>query len=203
MDTKKSRKSKALADSSTQLDKDKDNLMDFIESDNITTSNRNKQADSATKDRKTKEAMIKQLDGKIQNVKSDIDKNRDQLHTRVERKKCLFNIFEKENATWTDGQKEVRSRKLETEKRKWIEFARLHRDSALGGMEDEFLLSELSKDGEQQGKTPGGGRKTQGQPSKSMSDQDWEKRFEQLLREDLIDVGRDFYEESILYDDPN
>jgi len=42
LDTKKSRKSKALADSSAQLDKDKDNLMDFIDSDNITTSNRNK-----------------------------------------------------------------------------------------------------------------------------------------------------------------
>jgi len=49
--------------------------------------------------------MIKQLDGKIQNVRSDIDKNLDQLYTLDEHRKFLFHIFEKENAKWAEEQK--------------------------------------------------------------------------------------------------
>lgn len=36
-----------------------------------------------------------------------------------------------------------------------------------------------------------------------MTEKDWEKRFEQLLAEDLIDVkDENFYDEEILFDDP-
>lgn len=36
-----------------------------------------------------------------------------------------------------------------------------------------------------------------------MTEKDWEKRFEQLLAEDLVDVkDENFYNEEILFDDP-
>ena len=200
LDTKKNNKSKALEDSRKQLDKDNKLLEQFIETDNQTTNERNKQAENETHQRKTKETMIKQLDTKMQSVKSDIDKNLDQLNTLEEHKKFLFHIFEKENVKWADEQKNHRHMKLEKEKRKWIEFAKLHKDAALGGMEDDFLFSEMSKNHDAAKNSSG--RKHQSQKPQQLTDKDWEKRFESLLKEDLIDVEKDFYNENILYQDP-
>mmetsp|Transcript_29569 Transcript_29569/g.45089 ORF Transcript_29569/g.45089 Transcript_29569/m.45089 type:complete len:216 (-) Transcript_29569:807-1454(-) len=186
LDTKKNNKSKALEDSKKQLDKDNKLLEQFIETDNQTTSERNKEADNETHKRKTKETMIKQLDARMQNVKSDIDKNLDQLHTLEEHKRFLFHIFQKENAMWAEEQKEQRKRRLDKERRKWIDYAKLHKEVAFGFEEDPF------DEGKSQKKTM----------PKIMTDQDWENRFEQLLHEDLIDVNKDFYDEDILYKDP-
>jgi peptidoglycan hydrolase CwlO-like protein len=65
----------------------------FIEDDNKTTSERIKEAEQATQDRKKCEAKIKGLDNKIQNLYSDIDKNIDQLTALEHHKKFLFGIF--------------------------------------------------------------------------------------------------------------
>lgn len=46
------------------------------------------------------------------------------------------------------------------------------------------------------------GRNT-GAAKKQTTQKDMEARFEQLLSEDLIDVPDDFYEDEILYDDPD
>jgi len=35
-----------------------------------------------------------------------------------------------------------------------------------------------------------------------MTEKDLEKRFYELLKEDFVDVDKDFYEEDILYKDP-
>ena len=35
------------------------------------------------------------------------------------------------------------------------------------------------------------------------SDKYWEERFDHLLKQDLIDVPRDYYDEQILFDDPD
>lgn len=93
IDLRKNRKAFALKDSSNQLEKDSDKLIKFIETDNRTTSDRNKDAELATQQRKAAEISIKAIDGKIQNVKSEIDKNVDQLQSMEDLKKFLFTIF--------------------------------------------------------------------------------------------------------------
>lgn len=112
LDLKKNRKSYALADSSTQLEKDSAKLIQFIESDNMTTSDRNKEAELATTERKQAENKIKGLDVKIQTVKSEIDKNEDQLKALEDHKQFLFHIFETDNPKWVEDQLAERERKL-------------------------------------------------------------------------------------------
>jgi len=65
LELKKNRKAFALKDSSDQLEKDSDKLIKFIETDNRTTSDRNKDAELATQERKAAEARIKNIDAKI------------------------------------------------------------------------------------------------------------------------------------------
>ena len=55
LENKREAKRAALADSSTQLDKDNKKLTDFIEKDNLDTENIKKEADSCTQARKNKE----------------------------------------------------------------------------------------------------------------------------------------------------
>ena len=66
LDMKKNRKGEALKESSTQLDKDSAKLIQFIDSDNISTQDRQKEADAAMAERKIAENNIKKLEGKIQ-----------------------------------------------------------------------------------------------------------------------------------------
>ena len=66
--------------------------MKFIENDNITTQEKEKQADNFMKDRKEKEGKIKNIDNKIQYLKSEIDKNRDVLSALDDHKKFLITI---------------------------------------------------------------------------------------------------------------
>lgn len=210
LDLKKNRKSYALADSSTQLEKDSAKLIQFIESDNMTTSDRNKEAELATTERKQAENKIKGLDVKIQTVKSEIDKNEDQLKALEDHKQFLFHIFETDNPKWVEDQLAERERKLQKIKRKWITEAKENKDNL--GDDDQFL-SEFSRPADagtstqtasQLGGASGQGRyrNRPGQPPKAMTDKDWEKRFEQLLKEDLIDVPEDFYDEKILFEEP-
>ena len=51
-------------------------------------------------ERKVAENSIKKLEGKIQQVKSDIDKNIDLLTGYEDYKTFLFSIFEKESPVW-------------------------------------------------------------------------------------------------------
>jgi hypothetical protein len=37
----------------------------------------------------------------------------------------------------------------------------------------------------------------------TMTDKDWEAKFELLIREDLIELPDDFYEEELFFTDPN
>ena len=61
LDLKKNRKAYALRDSTTQLDKDSAKLIQFIESDNLTTNERQKAADEAMHERKAAESKINEL----------------------------------------------------------------------------------------------------------------------------------------------
>ena len=102
LDLKMDRKKYALKDSSTQLKKDEATLVQFIESDNMTTNNRMKDSDLSTQERKTAEARIKKFDTEIQQAKSEIDKNIDVLNALEDHKNFLFKIFENENKKWVE-----------------------------------------------------------------------------------------------------
>jgi hypothetical protein len=51
------------------------------------------------------------------------------LNEYEEHKKFLYGIFKKENPKWHEKQEKIREKKYEREKKKWIEYAKLHRDS--------------------------------------------------------------------------
>jgi len=65
LDLKKDRKAYALKDSSTQLKKDSAKLIQFIESDNMTTSDRIKESELAIQERKNAETKIKKYESNI------------------------------------------------------------------------------------------------------------------------------------------
>lgn len=102
LDLKKNRKGDALKESSSQLEKDNQKLIMFIETDNLTTQERQREADKAMVDRKSAENQIKKLEAKIQQIKSDIDKNIDLLGGYEEHKDFLFKIFEKLSPRWCE-----------------------------------------------------------------------------------------------------
>jgi hypothetical protein len=62
--------------------------------------------------------------------------------------------------------------------------------------DDDLFLKELA---------PGDGNAQQTvQKNKNMnSDKYWEERFDYLLKQDLINVPKDYYDEQILFDDPD
>lgn len=190
LDKKKNRKGDALKESSTQLDKDSAKLIQFIDSDNISTQDRQKEADAAMVERKASENQIKKLEAKIQQVKSDIDKNVDLLSGYEEHKSFLFSIFEKENKQWCEETTMNRQRKLDKIKKDWIEMSKLHKDQ-MG--DDEIFMQELLK---QQGDHP------EIVNNVKMTDKDWENRFNDLLKLDLIEMPLDFYDENLLFDEP-
>lgn len=37
----------------------------------------------------------------------------------------------------------------------------------------------------------------------NMSDKDWESKFEMLLKEDLVELQEDFFDEELFFTDPN
>lgn len=63
LEQKKNRKAFALKDSSDQLEKDSDKLIKFIDTDNKTTSDRQKDADLAVQEKKNAESKIQVLNG--------------------------------------------------------------------------------------------------------------------------------------------
>lgn len=77
LDEKQNRKGDALKDSSLQLDTDSAKLIKFIESDNMTTQDKKKEADTEVVKRKKAEVDIKKDEADIQNIRSEIDKNND------------------------------------------------------------------------------------------------------------------------------
>lgn len=76
-------------------------------------------------------------------------------------------------------------------------MSKLHKDS-MG--DDEIFIQELLKaQGEDVGSSHTDDPKKK---PKVMTKADWEKRFEQLLKLELIDVPKDFYYEELLFEEP-
>lgn len=142
-------------------------------------------------ERKAAESKINELKSQIQNLKSEMDKNVDNVNALEEHKKFLYSVFEKENKSWVEQQERNREQKLQKIKSDWIEFNKLHKDQFT---EDDFNLAD------ERGGKPVKNRINQSE--NYMSDQYWSDQFEKRLKADLIDVPDDFYEEEILYDKP-
>lgn len=100
LDNKSKRKDIALKDSTIKLENDHVNLMKFIEQDNLTTQDKDKEAEQMQNVRKKKEKKIKKIDTQIQNLKSDIEKNKDVLNALEEHKKFLVALPFPNLPTW-------------------------------------------------------------------------------------------------------
>ena len=157
----------------------------------MTTQEKQKEADNEVAKRKKAEVAIKKDEADIQNIRSDIDKNIDQLSSLEEYKTFLFSIFEKENKQWCEDQVSKKEGQLQQIKREWIERSKIHKDSM--GDEDIFI--------QEMGKQDGEGPKVQ-KNSEKIGKIDWENRFQMLLKLDLIDVPREFYQEELLFNEP-
>lgn len=94
LDHKQSRKKAAIEQSVAQLERDETKLMKFIEKDSIKTSEAEREAKKAMKDCQSLNDDSKDLENKINNVKSDINKNKDTLSALEDHKKFLLALSE-------------------------------------------------------------------------------------------------------------
>jgi hypothetical protein len=79
--------------------------MKFIEKDSIKTSEAEREAKNAVKDCQGLNEVSKDLENKINNVKSDINKNKDQLSALEDHKKFMLELSELQKKSWVDDQK--------------------------------------------------------------------------------------------------
>jgi hypothetical protein len=77
LDHKNKRKAKALEDSSIQLTSDDTKLLKFIEKDQLSTHDKEREADRTTVERKVMEVTDKDLQSQIVNFRSEIEKQKD------------------------------------------------------------------------------------------------------------------------------
>lgn len=90
LDHKQSRKKTAIETSQVQLEKDGLKLMKYIEKDQIKTSKKEKKAKQAMKDAQLLNEESKDLENKINNVRSEINKNKDILFALEDHKRFLL-----------------------------------------------------------------------------------------------------------------
>lgn len=107
----------------------------------------------------------------------------------------MFKIFERENPQWVEKLKHERERKLTKIRNKWLETYKYTNILE----EDEF--SDLSKpvDG-RSGASPQ--RRRPGDPKRQYTDEELIEIFNKKLENDQIDVPQDFYDEEVLFKDP-
>jgi chromosome segregation ATPase len=105
LDNKLSRKQTAIETSQAQLDKDNQKLIKFIERDQIKTSKKEKKAKQAMKQSQALFDENKDLDNKINNIRSEISKHKDNLSALDEHKKFLMELSTIHDAAWVAEQK--------------------------------------------------------------------------------------------------
>ncbi len=116
--------------------------MKFIEKDQIKTSEADREAKKAVKDCQALNDDSKDLENKINNVKSDINKNKDTLSALEDHKKFLLALSEIQNTQWLEDQKRKKKQRRDQIKRKWIdEHKRDTRDDNIIFREDNDLFS--------------------------------------------------------------
>ena len=90
LDLKQSRKKTAIETSQAQLVKDGLKLVKFIETDSVDTNKKEKEAKDEQKKCQALSDENKDLDNKINNIKSDISKKKDELGALDEHRKFLL-----------------------------------------------------------------------------------------------------------------
>ncbi len=146
LDHKSKRKAIALKDSSNQLENDHIRLMKFIEQDNITTQDKEKEAEKQVALRKKKEAKIKKIDARIANLKSDIEKNKDVLTGYEAHKEFLVELS---HVTWIGEQEKTKKTKRDKIKKDWIDLHKKDKrdDHIIFRDNDDELFTETAKGG--------------------------------------------------------
>ena len=120
--------------------------MKFIEQDNITTQEKEREADKMIAVRKKKENKIKKIDSKIQNLRSEIDKNKDVLNALEDHKKFLIALS---HNSWISEQERSKKMKRDKIKKDWIDFHKKDKchDHIIFREDDELFTNEANKGG--------------------------------------------------------
>lgn len=94
--------------------------------------------------RKKKEKKIKKIDTQIQNLKSDIEKNKDVLNALEEHKKFLVALPFPNLPTWLGEQEKLKKAKYDKIKKEWIdEHKRSNKDDHIIFREEEEVVEKL------------------------------------------------------------
>lgn len=142
LDNKQLRKKLAIENSKKQLDSDNAKLIEFIKDDQIQTSKIEKEAKEQSRLCQQKQEINKDLDNKINNLKSEISKNKDILGSLEEHKKFIIELSKIQNAQWVVEREAEKKRKRDMVKKRWIEeHKRDARDDNIIFREDEDLFS--------------------------------------------------------------
>ena len=109
----------------------------------------------------------------------------------------MFGIFEREDPVWVEKLKQERERKLTKIRNKWLETVKYTGILEEDEYSDTASKAVDAKSGTSPGKRTGGGR-----DKKQYSDEELIQIFNKRLANDQIDVGVDFYDEEVLFKDP-
>lgn len=120
----------------------------------------------------------------------------------------MFDIFRVVNKKWAENILTKKENKINEIKRQWIEERKLGRRYE----EDVDFQSVLSKKmgdlesalgGSSNAPARKGGKLPNKEIKQTFTNENWALIFDQLLSEEKIDVPPDFYDEEILFDDPD
>ena len=90
LDFKNKRKAKALEDSAVQLGSDDVKLLKFIEKDQLSTHDKEREADRTAAERKAMEVTDKDLQSQIVNIRSEIEKQKEVVSGLADHRQFLL-----------------------------------------------------------------------------------------------------------------
>lgn len=116
--------------------------MRFIGEDQEKTNKKQDKCKKAIKECQSLQDENKILENKINNVRSEISKNKDILTGYEDLKKFIIDLSRVQNAQWVEQQSEMKRRRRDLLKRRWIdEHKRDTKDDHIIFREDEDLFS--------------------------------------------------------------
>lgn len=201
--------------------------MKYIEKDQIKTSKKEKKAKQAMKDAQGLNEESKDLENKINNVRSEINKNKDILFALEDHKRFLLALSMLQNSQWVSEQEKKKKGRRDHIKKRWIEEHKrdtkddhiiFREDNDLFSLEDYAKGASSIADASEKpsiGNLPAGGAagiyknkkgnalQFQQLKRENMNEKDWDAKFEMLFAEDLIAVEDDFFDEDLCFHDPN
>lgn len=215
LELKQNRRDESLEMSQDELEKDNIDLIQFIHHDNSLKLEKEQKERREQQKKQEREDQLKQFDAKIQTVKSEIEKNRDQLNGLKDYQDFIIQLSEP--AFLKKREKEMQA-KEEHCKRSWINQYKHDRsldhiifkddEEIHGDIRFELLSEQQQTTGANFGASvgAGGNRRTGGTRTdirERMTERDWENRFNQLMSLHLIDVPDDYYKDELQFKDHN